>query len=217
VKLQIIILVILLILSVSCRDENEKPVIQSENISFSKYLFPKDSSWYDIKKIYETTLKLETLENGADSIEFRFWIDQQLLPEKNVFVFKYKNNNWIGENIFFKPGFDQDGNSYVNTYIKKHLINLEQNFHLMDILKNYNFFKFPTQRSLNDDAGGCCLDGVVYFYELATKNSYRLCVYSNPQCCEEIKENKAFADFIDEFLSSLPKNESCWPNCSTKE
>jgi len=223
-----IITIILLFLTLSCQEINDKSIIKGESVSFTKYLSLEDSSSHKIKKTFDSILKIPTLEKGVDSLEFRLWVVDQLSLGSNLFILKYQNNNWVGENIFFIEGHDSEGKERHifnkkkgikidgNAYIKRHFISLEKTFPLIQILEKYNLLNFPTQRSLDEYKGGCCLDGVVYYYEIATKNSYRFCVYNNPQCCQQVKENKVIVEFINELQSSLPKNEYCWPNCSTK-
>ena len=83
----------------------------------------------------------------------------------------------------------------------------------LSVVKKFDLKKFPTQGSLPGYTS-CCLDGVVYYYELATKNDYKFCVYENPDCCKEKnKENIVFLKFIQEFEKLLPTLENCWPEC----
>jgi hypothetical protein len=71
----------------------------------------------------------------------------------------------------------------------------------------------PTQSSLTGYRG-CCEDGTVYFFEIATKNSYKFCVYENPDCCKDnIEKNQQFIDFLRLFETKLPDGEMCWPLC----
>jgi hypothetical protein len=218
------IIVVVCFLILSCKERIKTNTVRTENTSFTKYLFPEDSFWYNIKRDYDTLIKFENIEKGVDSIEFRFWVDPQLLYGNNVFVFKYVNNKWISENIFFiekiedtstKKFFSErlDMNIPGNYLVKRHTIDLSYGNKLPEILHTYNLKNFPTQSSI-EGYKGCCLDGIVYFYEIATKKSYRFGVYENPDCCKEkLAESKIFVDFISEFKGSLPNLEYCWPMC----
>jgi hypothetical protein len=215
---------------VSCKDHEKVTASEGErpHVAFQKNIYPADSFWLNIKKTYDSLLVLAPIENGVDSFEFRFWGDPQLYYGNNVFIVKYENDKWSYRKYFFIGDMEDTASKkffskQLKTKIEGNFLALNHEFvmrtgqeDILSLVSKFRLDRFPTQASLKD-YHGCCLDGVVYFYEVATKNSYKFCVYENPACCEEKEEmNRVFINFYNSFMSALDKEEICWPLCSIK-
>jgi len=197
----------------------------SDVAGFNKEVFYKDSFWFKIKNHYDTLINLSAIEKGSDSFELRFWIDQQITDGDHVFIVKYQNNKCEIYNYFFNEYEDEDlqlknfnnfsYNIGKNPFFICHKISVDE-IDLKNLFENTGIESLPTQSSLKNYRG-CCLDGTVYFIEIATKNSYKFCVYENPSCCKDnLDKNQQFLNFISSFEKLLPKEEFCWPRCILK-
>ena len=190
----------------SCRNNQlNQPSKKNSLTNFTQEIFPKDSFWSKIKKRYDSFLNLASIEKGVDSFEFRFWIDPQLTNGDHVFCVKYQNNKWVFLNYYFDEHGDKSFE--LKDFNLVHYNIGEKPFFLCRSINPFaiNFESFlskagvdtlPTQSSLKD-YHGCCFDGTVYFFEIATKNSYKFCVYENPDCCKDnIEKNQQFLNFF---------------------
>lgn len=144
---------------------------------------------------------LDSLDNGYEDMQLRIWLGHSLAKKHDIIILKYKNNKWHGERL----SFTKVGNSMFNTKIK--ILLYEKIFPksgwstFFNIVENSQIFT-----ALKDDTPlNCCnsggTDGIVYTFELATKNKFHLHSYSNPTSDGpnniHSKEVLAFANLLE--------------------
>lgn len=190
---------------------------------FKTYVHHQDSFWLNIKEKYEALNHLAPIEHGVDSFEFRLWVDHQLTYGDDLFLVRSREGKWAKEHFFFTDNLSDTSirnvfSRWSHRSVQTDTLSLSRPMEigldkLLDVLRKYHLDSFPTQASLPGYTG-CCLDGTVYYYEIATRNAYRFGVYENPQCCKDKDfHNEVFLNFLDSWNAMMSNRELCWPRC----
>ncbi|MBP6023421.1 hypothetical protein [Ferruginibacter sp.] len=169
--------------------------------SIKEYINPnKDISVPYIQRII-LAAGLDSLDNGYEDMQLRIWLGHSLAIKHDIIILKYKNNKWHGERL----SFSKVGNSLFDTKIK--ILFYEKIFPksgwstFFNMVENSQIFT-----ALKDDTPlNCCnsggADGILYTFELATKNKFHLHSYSNPTSDGpnnvHSKEVLAFANLLE--------------------
>ena len=143
-----------------------RPAVSQVDNSFYKeiphYKSGEIISYYSTIKKYENIFKLDTIENGFDSLQIRIWYHYpKFRTPKHVFILKKQNNTWTT----MLYSFDKDSLMIINPKS-----NLNKVIH--NILKN----KIMTLPNMDDIKGleDGYADGESYTIEISDKNHYRL-------------------------------------------
>ena len=153
-----------------------RPAVSQVDNSFYKeiphYKSGEIISYYSTIKKYENMFKLDTIENGFDSLQIRVWYHYpKFRTPKNVFILKKQNNTWTT----MLYSLDKDSLIIINPKS-----NLNKVIH--NILKN----KIMTLPNMDDIKGleDGYADGESYTIEISDKNHYRLYHYHVPEIFE---------------------------------
>ncbi|MBC7389838.1 MAG: hypothetical protein H7329_11540 [Opitutaceae bacterium] len=198
---------------ISCKQiDNSKPAG-----SFVRYL--NRSTWDSIYidnylRPAQSYLNLREIENGVDSFEVRMFIGQAFSSIDQLYLIKATKDSLEKKHYYFEPQFPNNPNGSIADAKKQFA--LMHNFFFkktdtafLNLFQKSHIDTLPTQRLIPNLKGGCT-DGASYIVEIATKNSYRLIIYFNPDCYPDSKQNQQFDNFINNFKSLLPENEFNW-------
>lgn len=203
---------------ISCKQENKIDIQKKEiqhKISFTKYPATpcSDSSYinYFIKPS-EQYLNLYSLENGVDSFEMRVYSDAafhggivDLYLIKKVKDSLQKCLYYFSPQLIINP--DGSKSKFENTYSLMTNFTFENSDStFIKLINKFQIDTFPTQTLIPNKDGGC-FDGILYTIEIATKNSYRILRYHNPDCYPNSMTNKNFDLFINTFLASINRKK----------
>lgn len=129
-------------------------------------------SYYSTIKKYENIFKLDTIENGFDSLQIRIWYHYpKFRTPKNVFILKKQNNTWTT----MLYSLDKDSLIIINSKSKLNKV-------IHNILKN----KIMILLNMDDIKGleDGYVDGESYTIEISDKKHYRLYHYHVPEVFE---------------------------------
>ena len=166
-----------------------RPAVSQVDNSFYKeiphYKSGEIISYYSTIKKYENMFKLDTIENGFDSLQIRVWYHYpKFRTPKNVFILKKQNNTWT------TMLYSLDKDSLI-------IINPKSNLNMVihSILKN----KIMTLPNMDDIKGleDGYVDGESYTIEISDKNHYRLYHYHVPEVFEvKFKDVKRLVNIL---------------------
>ncbi len=138
----------------------------------------KERLLYSLRRS-ETMLKLDTVQNGFDSIEIRLWFSYSFISSDQLLVIKNKDNNWSGLFYDYRPLFSEDRKSDPVLEIKSR--NLFPGIpwtSVIDTLYKNNILTLPNYTQIKDYYS--VNDPDVLSIEVSTRKSYRLYIYPSP-------------------------------------
>jgi hypothetical protein len=205
----ILILSILILFSCQHKTDTNKQRFTLEIPDTSKTHYP--DIFYESKKKVVDELKLNRLENGADSFELRLWANVEVTNAGQIFIIKKvkkqwtclhyfylkKEGNWNSDIIKMATNFTIDS-SWVETEHPKTNWNS-----FFKAIKKENIYELPIQ---SDIKGWKPIvdDGFTYYVEYATRDKYKFYYYNCPDVYEnEFKECKQMTNILDVFYKEF--------------
>ncbi|MBS1564659.1 MAG: hypothetical protein JST39_09735 [Bacteroidetes bacterium] len=172
--------------------ENEAPVTtvvsrKDSSIPFACELPGKEdySLWaYKIKLKRETKLHIDRLENGYDSIQVRIWYGPFQYMNRDLVIIKYSKGAWSGEHFIYTVDWQESAKEVIITKKRRPVApksgwaDFTRNLFADSITTLPDMHKIP---GLNDGI----LDGMNYYVEVATADSYRFYTYHEPSLFEQ--------------------------------
>lgn len=136
------------------------------------------------------SLRLDTLENGYNTLQIRLWAAPPFGYRQQVFILKKQQGQYSARLVTFTPRLSPKRDSLLgySMYEQFPLISIDWD-KFMHALNNCNIATLPDQTTLLNYTHP--LDGVNYIVEVATQNSYRLYTYHEPGMNLQIKEAAA--------------------------
>jgi len=190
---------LLIVILVSCKQKrNLVPAFES---------YPNTST-IDENSLYRISLltsffNLPTISNGvSDSLAIRFWPKEAFEPFDNMFEFRLDMNSWKGYHYCAYSFLNQDGvinhpygyeNFGDSVFVVKKITPKCGWDKFYDSLTYFQLKKLPTQKLIENFEPRVSRDGRSFDFEIATKNSYRLIGYNNPDSysyneCQQIEQ-----------------------------
>lgn len=139
-----------------------------------------DYIFKDIRRM-ASELRLDSIENGFDSLQIRIWLGHSMAIRKNIVILKKINGKWSAQLVTYSEG--QKGKT-LQLFIEKKTIKSVHPLSGWDvIIKKINALEILTLPNDGDlkDYNGCGMDGIAYYFETSTKRQYRFFYYCNPE------------------------------------
>jgi hypothetical protein len=193
-----LLLSFLMIISIYCHSGMEKPAKFITDIPDIKN---GKSAMLTGLKASRDSLKLDTLENGFDSLQIRIWLTYKRKDTFQVISLKHCNNSWYGNYCLaaFFPNEHRDSVLYYSK-IKRSLQPKIRWQALIDSLVGFNILTLPDCTKLKDYPfpfeGGNSLT-----FEISTESQYRLYMYQLPSTFKDTFKEAANVDDILKLLS----------------
>jgi hypothetical protein len=172
------------------------------NRSFFRDSFPEKEGkelFESINKIRDS-LKLDTLENGFDSLQIRIWLADA--HKQEVIIIKNKKGVWDAEFILFRPILNKKMDSVL--FFAKNMIRKEPKEpwpSLINKLINYHILTLPDQGRLSGYEHP--YDGLNTTFEIATKTVYRLYSYHEPGVNKQLQQARDVVNILDTIKSEF--------------
>lgn len=159
-------------------------------------------SLFESIKLIRDSLKLDTLENGYDSLQIRFWIGYSFTSKQQVIILKNQQGNWKSYYCEYMPHYIKNTDSLI--YFEKNIINKVPKSSwntFIDKLYSYDVLILPDYSKLTDypipnDANGITI-------EVSTKNSYRLYHYPSPGLARGFSEARNMENILNLVIQEL--------------
>ncbi len=163
--------------------------------------------YYLLVKEFEKGLKIDSLNEGFDSLQIRLWHYTAMQKEGELAVFKNNKHQWTA--FFYNLNYEFDTSIYVPASISKIFFKKEPKSGWEAFTKRLYDFKILTLPDCNNIINYCTVsDGDCYMVEIANKHSYRFYTYSNPGGCKGISQVDNFFNILDlinsEFQFRMP-------------
>lgn len=135
----------------------------------------KDDTEYLFKYIRKKALGLglDFIENGFDSLQLRIWLGHSLARIKNVVILK--NNNHVYSAYVISYYSHPKVKGEIRRVIPKSGWKI-----LVDQINKLQIIALPSGPDIKGYKSCGGLDGIDYYFEIATKNKYRFYYYCNP-------------------------------------
>ena len=197
----------MILLLVSC---DNKTQIHSDKKPLKDYSVAKEIPltrkgipvlFYRLSKNVSYQLNLDSLELGFDSLQIRLWLDCSVKSYKRLFVLSNSNNNWSGVEYEYASEWIEKADSERLLSQTNQIITPELGWNkFMDSLNRLDIYNLPDMYSVKGMVP-LALDGDYYFLEIANKEKYKFCIYSNLDYYLDKKEWPAsnMAKIIDLF------------------
>lgn len=171
--------------------------------------FPEMS--YTFTYLEARQLKLDTLENGFDSIQIRIWVQpssEDNRAKDQLYIFKFDRLNWIGNYYSMIASLDMRKQSYsFQNLIQKEIIPKSGWNSFIEKLQEKRLMDLPTMEDIDgihatidkntgDTLYHAVFDGVGYSIEISTLNSYRFINYNNPEYYQKFWQVQFFIDIL---------------------
>ena len=139
----------------------------------------KDDTSYLFMAIREDERKLglQNLENGYDSLEIRIWLGHSLAIKRNIVIIQRHGNNWNGRLVTFTKTGLENLHGKFKTEVKE----MTPKSGWDCFIRNLLLSRLTTLPDANDIIGytSCGEDGLPYYFEIATRDTYRFLAYCN--------------------------------------
>jgi hypothetical protein len=126
-------------------------------------------------------LTLDFIENGFDSLQLRVWLGHSMAVKRNVVILKQVNRQWFGQLVTYSYGHDnKNGQEFISS---KNVKQVNPKSGWPAFIKTLTTLQIPTLPNGQDISGyNSCggMDGIDYFFEIATREKYRFYYYCNP-------------------------------------
>ncbi|MFN8297523.1 MAG: hypothetical protein U0T75_00360 [Chitinophagales bacterium] len=171
------VLILVLLASCSAPIRNDIAVFRRD-IPVSKYGEP--DLFYSLAQQKAKQLKLDSLQNGFDSLQIRIWYDYSLIGLRQLVIIKRAQKAWTATCYMLEVEWDSDMRT---EEIKKQTrILLSPKSGWDDFLKQLFGLQTVTLPNMNDIPGlvDGWTDGTTYSVEVATMQQYRFYYYHLP-------------------------------------
>jgi len=182
----------------------------------SRVLFKKEIPTYEGSSLFadlkdtRDSLKLDTLENGFDSLEIRLWFSYANSLNQQVLVIRNKKGLWDGEYWEYLPQVDQMRTRvlYIESSVKK--INPNHGWiRLIDKLMENDILTLPDYQIIKDYS--ISTGGYQVAVEVSNQTNYRLYCYPSLLINPNNKFAKKMINIVQtlntEFNLLLPKQK----------
>lgn len=164
---------------------NNAKIIQQLNSGRKFKIEMPERSRIDYLRREEKALGLDSLNNGFDSVQIRFWYGCALGDEK-LLVFSNKNGEWVGElshKEYLLSKTSQRYDSIIRTIDYVSPLSGWERF--LGKLFSLHLLTLPDIESIEGFKEESIADGCGVSVEIATKNFYRIYDYHNPDSYED--------------------------------
>lgn len=149
-------------------------------ISLNKYGRDKGQPhfFYNLIKSNSQALKLDSIENGFETLQIRIWLGHSMAIKHHVLILKLIDKHWHADLISYEENDEIESQIKVDTYEsdikpKNGWQSFIKELNRLDIINLLNFDKLPGY----NDSGA---DGINYYFEIGKRDSYRFYYYPDP-------------------------------------
>jgi hypothetical protein len=164
--------------------------------------------FYEIKKKMVSELKLQPLENGIDSFEFRLWAKLEIADLQQLYVIKKNENKWNCIHYIFKithtgrPNISDIERLTSFKIVSQSAENIKPKTSWSEFFKKIeaeNIYKLPSQGDI-ENFENIVNDGITYYVELADTSHYKFISYNCPDVyADKYEECQQFVNFLKIF------------------
>lgn len=187
---------LLLASMVCCKNRTVVP----HNESFTREIpheLEERGSLFESLKFIRDSLRLDTLENGYDSMEIRIWMSMALSSQSQIVIIKNHKGNWSATSILFTPVHNDIKQDSLLYYTKEsvNLVPKSSWDSFIKKLKDHQILTLPDQDKLigYDHPH----DGGSVEFEISSKYVYRLYSYHAPGVNLHFPEAKNVEAILD--------------------
>jgi hypothetical protein len=157
--------------------------------------------FYDLAKVKQKQLGLDSLENGFTNLQIRVWYDFSLVRERKLVVITNKDTNWVATVYDLQVDWDGQTETILSKKVKQ--VTPKSGWgNFSKKLLDLKVLSLPNQNDIPSYGGGN--DGRTYNVEVATKNQYRFYGYWEPQEYQDkFWQAKNMADILKLFETEL--------------
>jgi hypothetical protein len=165
---------------------------------------PKDpdgkQDLYNSIVILRDSLKLDTLENGFDSLQIRIWFTYPFTDRQQLVILSRKHKQWEYKYIDYKPHYIKIQNKDSLIYIEKRAILKSPKGswnEFTDSIYYFNIMTLPDYSTLKNYTLPTDPDGKIF--EIGTKHEYRLYYYPSSTLSTEFRESRDVNNIVRLF------------------
>lgn len=181
---------------VCCKDKVQK----NQNQRFT-YDVPSDGmgkgSLFESIKLIRDSLKLDTLENGYDSLQIRIWLGYSFTYKQQLIILKNHKGNWNAYYFEIKPHYYERTDSLIS--FEKYVAKKNPKMLWQDFIKTLYSYKILTLPDYSRIKGykAPALHGNGIVIEVSDMHSYRLYSYPLPKLAQEFSEAKNIENILN--------------------
>ncbi len=199
----LIFIILILFLLFSCERKQNQILLKKVSIDTTSPKWGKEI----LAALPENSkkLKLQSLVNGTDSFEFRFWLPKKETDVINVLCIKFLHNQWISDLISFHPKYPDTQDrlekfKQIEIEDYKHLT-INPDLNINQVINSLSILDLQNSPAISEIEKETSENGVTrYILEFADKNNYRVIHYfwpsKNPKNIEFDKKFTAFIKLI---------------------
>ena len=173
----IILIIFILLNSCSRQASTEPTALEKERALWTKN---ESDIFYQSTQQQVNRLKIDTLQNGYNSLQIRIWYDYSIYPLRQLFIIKRTDNNWTA--IFYSMTVKEDTIYSSEKWEIDKVKNLDPKNGWDNFIKKLSALQIVTLPNMHSipELNNSWDDGVEYSVEIAIKNKYRFYSYHFP-------------------------------------